>query len=404
MDENKIIIYKINGIDKSKKKKNYRLLEIVLSAILCLETAVLGYILYPIFTRKSEHSETLKRIEANANIDSIDVYKRLLHAVKNNNNLGRAEKEYIIDYLDNLVIYKNYIDIDYLEEKLSTLKITYRNNKALENKNVMTKGEYSHFRNEITFFGVDNIEDLEITTFNHELFHVMQKDYYGERNEFLIETVNTIFNEDVTGLNEKTMYSSYYNYTKMLMEVIGVEPFCKYQGYATTEPIIDALVNIYGTEKDAKNLLNDMDEYKIIYDKYANENMLYSDKCSKKLNELNDAIICQIGNYYEKKYGFTMDNDLIMLFYYDYYKFIDEIGHKFYIDGKITSIYRDSNTSYFKEENIPLVINTCGRAKIINIYVDDESQNTEKIEDRNIKYVIDDNNRYLNNVKRKLNK
>lgn len=395
-------------MENNKKKKAYKIkkrkrssLESVLSVILCLETILLGYVFYPLITRKSEHIKTLDRIEASINVDEDTVYRRFLIAVKCNGNLTTTEKEYIINALDTIVAYKNYIDLDYLEEILLTLKISYSNKNEKGNKKTYIKGEYSNYKNKITFYGIDNIEEIDLPTFNHELFHAIQKEYYKERNEYLIETVNTIFNEDNTEMKEITMYSCYYNYTKMLMEIIGVEPFCKFQGYSTSEPIVKELSKIYGTDKEAEQLLADMDVYKYYFDKFASEGSLDRERNIARLDELNKHIIEQIGIYYEIKYGFTMDNDLIMLYYYDYDKFCSEIDNKFYVDGNIQEISEENYLTYFKNrESSSLVVNSSGLIKTIYITVRkvNYSDCNEEVEEAYLKFVIDDSNRYINNV------
>ena len=331
------------------------------------------------------------------------VRELLTTAVNNNKNLNSDEKLFIVNNIPVFVEYKDYIDVNYLKDKLSTLKIVYKKNGDGSNGNVRTKGEYNHFTNIITFYNAKSIEKVEPATFTHELFHVMQKTHYRDRNEYLIETVNTIFNENNTERQEKTLYSNYFIFTKMLIEVIGNEPFNKFQGYTTHEPIVDALVEICGTKKDACELLDNLNEYKRLYDKMSND-FVHSKRYIDKLGKIKKDIIKRISIYYEKKYGFSMENDLIMLYYYDYNRFIEKISERYFIESDDIVIREADELNYFNRfKDSKLIVYARGPIKQIqiNIYPNGTSSKKDNIiEDYNIIVEINNENRYLNNVKK----
>ena len=84
------------------------------------------------------------------------VRELLTTAVNNNKNLNSDEKLFIVNNIPVFVEYKDYIDVNYLKDKLSTLKIVYKKNGDGSNGNVRTKGEYNHFTNIITFYKIDS--------------------------------------------------------------------------------------------------------------------------------------------------------------------------------------------------------------------------------------------------------
>ena len=375
----------------------------VLCVLICIESLICGFFIYKLATRKQRHIETLENIEMSLDMSTNYVRELLTTAVNNNKNLNSDEKLFIVNNIPVFVEYKDYIDVNYLKDKLSTLKIVYKKTGDGSNGNVRTKGEYNHFTNIITFYNAKSIEKVEPATFTHELFHVMQKTHYRDRNEYLIETVNTIFNENNTERQEKTLYSNYFVFTKMLIEVIGNEPFNKFQGYTTHEPIVDALVEICGTKKDACVLLDNLNEYKRLYDKMSND-FVHSKRYIDKLGKIKKDIIKRISIYYEKKYGFSMENDLIMLYYYDYNRFIEKISERYFIESDDIVIREADELNYFNRfKDSKLIVYARGPIKQIqiNIYPNGTSSKKDNIiEDYNIIVEINNENRYLNNVKK----
>ncbi len=390
---------KVYNIKKHKKLTINR----ALCVLICIESLICVFFIYKLATRRQRHEETLQSIDMSLDMTDSYVKKLLTDAIQNNKYLTEDEKKFIINNISIFTEYKNYIDVNYLKERLQYLKIVYKKNSNSSNGLVRIKGEYNHFTNRITFFNAKKFEEVEAATFTHELFHVMQKPHYSDRNEFLIETVNTIFNENNTGKNESTIYSNYFAFTKMLIEIIGRESFSKFQGYTTNEYIIDALMEICGTEEEAKELLLDLDEYKIIYDKMSN-NLAHSDRYLDKLVKLKRKIIEELSIYYESKYGFSMENDLIMLYYYDYNSFCEKISERYFIESDDIIIKEVDELNYFNRfKDSKLIVYASGPIKQIQVKINADGTYKEReciFEDQNIVTIINDENRYLNGVKK----
>ena len=182
-----------------------------------------------------------------------------------------------------------------------------------------------------------------------------------------------------------------------------IQPFNKFQGYTTHEPIVDALVEICGTKKDACVLLDNLNEYKRLYDKMSND-FVHSKRYIDKLGKIKKDIIKRISIYYEKKYGFSMENDLIMLYYYDYNRFIEKISERYFIESDDIVIREADELNYFNRfKDSKLIVYARGPIKQIqiNIYPNGTSSKKDNIiEDYNIIVEINNENRYLNNVKK----
>lgn len=394
--------YKIKKVNKSKKLS----INTILYILICLESIVLVGFAKGCVDKRKDHFETLKRIEASSNLDYASVYTRLQNAINNNKNIGEDEKTFIKSILFIFAENKDYLDVDYVEDALLNLRIVYVKNNEKAGKVISTRGSYDAFKNVITFYKAKSIEDVNPSVFTHELFHVMQKNHYRERNDYLIETINTIFNEENTERKESTLYSNYYNYTKMLIEILGVEPFRKYQGYTMNSTMVNALTEIWGSESDANYLINKLDEYKIVFDMVVDKGASATNSDLNKLRQIQNAIVYRLSIYYEAKYGREMDNDLIMLYYYDYDKFCKLLSEKLFINCEDAIVGERNELCYFKGEDPCLIVYAKGPIKTIELTIgnDESYHKSEVIDDKEIVYVINSENRYIDTQKMSLGK
>ena len=285
------------------------------------------------------YNETLENIKKSSEYSDEYVKIILSESINNNKNLTQDEKRLIENYLWVFAENKKYLDIEYISNMFRDLKIIYTDKKNSIN------GKYNSEKNTLYFYGVSSISDLNTITWTHELFHTMQKNRYKNNNLFLTETVNTIFNEEYNGIYENSIYDNYYFYTKMLIEIIGSEPFKKYQGYNSLDPITIELSKIYGNKNDALKLLYDLDKMKILYD-----NLNYENK--QAIIKLEKRIVNSINNYYYHKYGINMEEDLIMLSYYDNNKFLEIVENKYLpkSDDKNILVTQNNLMSYFRND------------------------------------------------------
>lgn len=382
------------SIKKVEKRLNTGLTAIA-AIIFCIDCLALGSCTIKKINAKKEDIKTLNCINFSVNYDSFKVLDRFNTALDNNNNLTYEEKELIKMNLWVFIDNKDYMDLNYMEKVLSTLKIKYKNKTKVQN-NIITKAEYSSFYNEIIFYNSNNIYDVDYSIFTHELYHTMQKKKTFEHNRYLIETVNTIFNEEYGLSDDEKLYSEYYYFTKMLIEIIGEEPFRKYQCYSREDYIIEELVKLYGNRKDACNLLEELDEYQYLYEK----SIFGNKRAINKMNKLENEIIDMIDLYYTSKHGFSMENDLIMLYYYDRNEFFKHIKSRFSNNNEGIVLYEIENIDYFHgDESHNLIIYEYGPINLKKIFIgkNNSSECEEIIDNYEIIYEINETNRYLNN-------
>jgi hypothetical protein len=327
--------------------KNVKYIKKVM-AIVLLVCFCLILTLSEVYINNDSHEKTLNSIANSSRFSNSEVENILRDSITSNMYLSNEEKEVILGYVYIFVNNKNYLDLEYFKKILNTLRINYDKNINYKSKMHKTNGSYNSSENVITFYGAENVSDIKSIFFTHELFHTMQKNYNKNYNSYLIESVNTIFNEEYSGLTENSIYDEYYNYVKMLIEIIGIEPFKKYECYAYVGFITDELIKITGSEVEATLLLTNMDNYKKIYDRISYDSKTYNSDLTK-LDKLDKKILNEINIYYKAKYGIDMKNDLIMLSYYDNRSFLIEVENKYLSNasGKNILILQTYLMSYF---------------------------------------------------------
>lgn len=331
--------------------------------------------LYELIT-KEKYNNYIKSLNQTIAMDDHDYLNSFFDAIYINPYLSNQEKKYLFNYYsgDLLLDNKNYIDFDTIINRLSTLKINY-------SKEASPKGFsaiYNSTHNTIVFYNINNLNEVKKQVFSHEAYHVLSHNtlFY---NSFLVETLNTQLNEEYAGEEEANIYKYYIHYTSALAEIIGPTPLKKYINYTEKKPIIDALVDVYGTESDANRLLANLENYKREYDNYVIKQLLSSDEAKMNLSNLNNQLVEQFATYYQAKYNRDYQDDLIMLFYLDEPKFNEILKEKFEISEN-TEITQIKNVSYLKNKDSELWFTHSGNNLII----------------------IDENNRYLNEYEKKI--
>ena len=263
----------------------------------------------------------------NKNISDDEFLSRINFAIANNNNLSNEEKIFMTSnsffFLDN----KEYIDINSLIDRLSTIKIEYS---PFEN-NENIKGQYLRVQNTISVYESTSYKTTPYEVLTHEFMHACQEFGYTNYNSFLVETVNNITTSEYYGKDPS--YSKYVDYTKALIEIIGSEPFKKYQCYPKDGLMVNEFVKIIDSPTKAIKLLNDLDNYKSL-------------TLSKEVYDKEDAVVLlkeniynTIKEYYEAKYHRNMETDLVMLYYLDKELFIDRIKEEYHLDGEYSIVY-----------------------------------------------------------------
>lgn len=306
-----------------------------------------------------------------------EIIETIKSSVMSNRYLTEEEKEKILSNLTLFVDNKDNMDLDYVKNNLKTIKINYSPGPC---KETGVMGCYNFKTNEITFYEADGFDDVEDFVFSHEVFHSLQKINYTSINSFLIETTNTIFNNEYSNTHEDSVYDDYLGYTKALMEIIDPSILKIYHNFPSNKFIVDALCTIIEDEDEAYRLLSNLNTYKNIHQEICNNPE--DEELKTNLKDLAQTIKESLNKYYHAKYGFDLDNDLLMLYYIDKDAFHKEIKKDLEVTDMIMSV--DEEKTYFNSYNTN---NT-----LLTIHL---LTNMGKTDDD---IVITEDNRYLNNT------
>lgn len=263
-------------------------------------------------------------------------FKDIKKAIKSNPNLTNSEKEFI--YKLEFVFDENYqyMDLDFIINRLSTLEIEYIKD---INDSIQIVGKYDINKNKIILYNTESFEDANLSLFTHEILHVLQP-YAINRlsleltNELTAREVLRRMNEmeliedNKQFLNNLKKYSNYGNGYEpcmrveyLLANILSKEVIQAYQFGCTDDILVNALLEIDGKnpncepneqmEQRAYKLLDSIDDLKRI-DENGNNDLDYSDEKYKKIYN-------EIDYYYKKKNGINMEETLKSdIFKYDF--------------------------------------------------------------------------------------
>ena len=321
--------------------------------VFLLETALLATILTsPIMPTQLSHeaqdtffgsSYSEREIKYTSSLSDEEYLSRITNAIKSNEHITEKEKEAMLSnpivFIDN----KESINIIYLEKILKNLRITYQ-----KEKNGNVSAAYFNKKNYICFYGATCFEEVEPSTFYHEFSHVLTQ-YANNTNSFLTETVNTIFTTEYYAYDDNS-YRGYINYTYALMEIIGSEPLKKFHNYSNTKFVTEPLYEIIPDRDKATKLLALLENYKRIYDGVIDD-QIDIEEGKQELANLNKTIKSELNDYYQKKYGFGIENDLFMLYYLDQDSFNQIIMNSAKTSGIIPSAV---DSEFNINSNVPI--------------------------------------------------
>ena len=233
-------------------------------------------------------------MEQNKKITDQEVIRIVTEAVNCNPNLSLEEKNKILSYMPLFIDNKAYMDFNFIKSKFSTLEIIYEKNPGPYG------GAYYPTENKICIWNSRDFNDASPDIFSHELFHVTQNypsDYNW--NHFLVETTNTIFCIEYANQNDNNLDTQMYDYTRILMEIIGSEPLKKFHNYPVTSIVTDALKEVIDDENKAIKLLENLNNYRIIYEDNSSVR-------EQNLERIKEEIYLQLSEYYYAKYGISI--------------------------------------------------------------------------------------------------
>ena len=303
---------------------------VLISTALLSTASLLNTYAYQKEQTSTYYEEVSTAINNSSLLEDSTISDKIRTAIASNGFLNDKEKEYMYQVIDVILDNKQYSDVDYIERLYRTVQIEYKEN--ISNDTIKMTGSYNPRTNIITFYDVNNIEEVDIDVFNHELCHTITffDDY--SFNSFLIETTNSIFNEEYLG-KEDSLYCHYYNYTKILMEIIGSEPLKRYHGFASTSIITNALKSIINDEDRAVKLVENLDAYKKLFEDYWNNKK--DEEIKDNLDDIESYIIEELKEYYEAAKGISYEDDVLMQHYF-----------------KSPNIYASIKEHYKPEDNI----------------------------------------------------
>lgn len=250
-------------------------------------------------------------------------------ALENNTNLTDEEKAFIRQLKFIFDENHEYIDIEMVKERLSTLKINYDSN---------TRGNYGGVYNtrdnEITLYDCTNFGDCQISGFIHEFLHILQQpsnDFLKElSNEFFTrETVRRLYDagiisEDDLRTKDYTIvplfgngYDDYMPTYYVLAELLDEETLRKYQFGCDTNTIIK------GLSYDNDKIINQENAYAFIADinsarVYNEATQMFDLVGSFEREEIISKCYNDLNYYYKLKKGYEIkDNLQIAINYYE---------------------------------------------------------------------------------------
>ncbi|MBE6154985.1 MAG: hypothetical protein E7163_05420 [Firmicutes bacterium] len=237
-----------------------------------------------------ENVEIVESEEVNSSIKD-----KLLQALEKNTKLSAEEKEWFLMLEPVIVDNIEYIDLDTYLKKLENIYFVY------DTKAEKYCGLYNYVDNYIEFSPEKNSVPKSILT--HELLHTLSS-FNGNRNEFLTESINVMFNNEYFSFdnNYDESYSLNMKYIYFLREIIGTEPLIAYQFDNNFNYILSALYNIIPDENKCYKLLEELAFY-------HNDN---TNRYEWNYNADEILINQYLNDYYVAKYGKGIEDNIFL--------------------------------------------------------------------------------------------
>jgi len=244
-------------------------------------------------------------------------------AIIRNEEIGDAEKMFFLKFKPYFDENHDYMDMNLLLKRLSSLKIVYKEEEcALAG----ISGEYKIANNTITLYGTKDFESCDKTALAHELFHVSQRGYSKrltmelsneltlreylrglvEDGEFKAEDFKNEYDVPMYGDGYGNCIKVYY----LMANLFDRETLRKYQCIPADSILVNALMEIdkqgestiisnfekCDMEARAIELLDAIDEFRSDAEIDGYRDIEYTDKKYKHICEL-------LNHYYEIKIG-----------------------------------------------------------------------------------------------------
>lgn len=270
--------------------------------------------------------------ELNINILESEMEEYLVfNAVLDNKFLSDQEKEVCYEFYS--MIYDNpYIDKEKVYDNLLKLDVNYRNRPFFVKSNI--EGEYVSGHDQINIYE----DDSDNRVLRHEIVHSIfeNKNLPVSFKEGMTELLVNEYFSDQPFMEFKN-YPYEIIYVKMLCELVGSDTVLEAYTTDSMEPIYDEMAMIYGTRKDAKELLNDIDSF--LVDAAYNDYNVDSKKFNKLFSELRMYKEYSILNSEIESVNF---DEIDSLEYFEmYYKLINTMTNDNYGDAYLDVLYNN---------------------------------------------------------------
>ncbi len=299
-------------------------------------------------------AEKLRNESGNTEYD----WRELKYAVLSNENLTEEEKDFILQFKFVFDEDNEYMNLELIKERLSTLKIYYKKEKTEFEKKICpdgTLGMYEPDVNHIYFFETDCFNNTDKRVAFHELGHALEIPSPGKSHEYTNviwqrECLKYLYDSgiidddddnylDINGAptNFGFGYQSKTPRMYLLLKLVGKDVAKKYH-YQTDERVLaNALIEL---DKNGSDNEKEERAYRLV------ETINYESDTSKKLKEQMDEydeneydFYTLINYYYKIKYGHTVQEDLNSVVAFMGYNQSNLLGYEFETDGRNDLFY-----------------------------------------------------------------
>ena len=269
---------------------------------------------------KAEANNNVYEISEDTEVINEDISEKIfdfndiIEALDSNPNLTQEEKDLILSSRDIFEDNYGYYNYQGLLDRLRTLKIKYT---TQERKYV--SGEYSNVENIITFYAANGFNEVSRCTFTHEFSHLIQYESGQTYNQFLLEAINTMANNEYYG-NGDTKYDIAYEYQQSIVmalgEILGKDVIKKTYIDGNEKYICEALQQIDNDADKANEFCKKMSMYyNCFWYIWCTEYHDNNEELLDNLKEISNGIKEDIKYYYELKYNRKVEEDLVMMYY-----------------------------------------------------------------------------------------
>lgn len=307
-----------NGKEIKSKAKEIMLYGILLT----LQISLGSFIGYYVGYHNAYYEEKIRKDIAALNEEDISILDMEKY-IDENENLNDEEKQVLKNHLFILEDNEDYINKQVICNRLCSVDIFYEDLNDIFNSVILTMAKYNMPKNEITVFCGQEGMDLNDTSgyyeyLSHEINHIYEEEK-ASLGKGLREALNEIFTQEYLEISSDSAYKYQRRAVYPLIELLGPEAMRKCHFKGNCDNIIKELMNIIPDEDKAILLLGLFDNFEQNYVeqiKNGIDEKIVLDNLFQPINEL-------INEYYTKKYGCDMMENVIMRNYI-YYQQITE--------------------------------------------------------------------------------